>query len=408
MKNYSHQEALLQKNPHRWLLAHGTGTGKTHLSINLAIKNKLKTVIVITIKSLKEQWRREIAKRVNPLQVGNWKVFTKEEFKKIAHTLGPVDGVIVDEAHYFAGFRNTRDMSQLHRALFMYFKKWNTEYRWLLTATPYLSTAMNIFALARLLGHNWNYMAFKNRFFSEVRMGMKFVWVQKAGIEEELKVLVNILGNTVAMEDVADVPEQKFEVEKFELTESQRHAIDNLSEINQIVRFTKIHEIENGTMKDDGYAGPKFYDCKKNDRIIEIVRENSKTAIFCRYTAQIEMLRQLLSYTFDPIFVIQGDVKDRDSVVKAAESAERCVVLINASCSEGYELPSIGTIVFASMSFSLKDYLQCQGRFLRINKLKENRYIHLIGGDIDQAVYDAMMKKQDFHLEIYAKEHGEP
>ncbi len=83
---------------------------------------------------------------------------------------------------------------------------------------------------------------------------------------------------------------------------------------------------------------------------------------------------------------------------------DTCVVLINASCSEGYELPSIGLIVYASLSFSLKDYIQSQGRFLRINRLKKNVYIHLVSGEIDVAVMDAIMKKQDFHIEIYAKE----
>ena len=125
-------------------------------------------------------------------------------------------------------------------------------------------------------------------------------------------------------------------------------------------------------------------------------------AIFCRYNLQIDSIKKTLETIKDKkIFVIRGDVKNRDEVVQQVEAADDCVVLINASCSEGYELPSIGVILYASLSFSYKDYHQSKGRFLRINKLKKNVYIHLISGEIDEAVYASMMKKQDFSIEIY-------
>jgi predicted helicase len=105
------------------------------------------------------------------------------------------------------------------------------------------------------------------------------------------------------------------------------------------------------------------------------------------------------------VYMINGSVKNRDEITQQIEKDDECIVVINAACSEGYELPSIGTIIFASLSFSYKDYKQALGRFLRINKLKKNVYIHLVtAGSVDEGVYNAIMKKQDFDIEIYANE----
>lgn len=399
MTYYSHQQKLLDLNPPKYLLAWGTGAGKTKVSIGLALKN-CDTCLVICPKALKENWVRETTGLTM-----KFLVLTKEEFKKQAPTLPPFDGIIVDEAHYFAGFRNMRDQSQMHKTLFAYIKKWSIEYIWLLSATPYLSTPMNIYALARLLGKPWNYQKFKEHFFYEVTMGRRTVPMVRPNIEDDLKNCVLELGDTVSLDEVADVPDQIFETEFLALTDAQHKGIAGIMETNFIVRFTQQHQIENGALKDDGYRGDTFYENLKVDRVLALAEEHKKVAVFCRYNLQIEALKVVLEEKLKkPVYLITGAVQGRDAVVRAADAADECVVLINASCSEGYELPSIGVIIFASLSFSLKDYIQCQGRFLRINKLKKNIFIHLVSGEIDTAVYECIMKKQDFHLEIYAKE----
>lgn len=400
MSYYPHQQELLDLNPPKYLLAWGTGVGKTLTSIGLALRN-CETCLVICPKALKENWIREttgISTR--------FLVLTKEEFKKEWLTLPPYDGVITDEAHYFAGFRNTRDQSQLHRALYGYLKKFEIEYVWLLTATPYLSTPMNIYALGRLLGKKWEYRKFKDHFFYDVTMGRRTVPMVRPGIEEDLKKIILELGDTVKLDEITDVPDQLFETEYLSLSDKQRKGIENIMESNFIVRFTQQHQIENGALKTDGYRGDKLFPNDKVARILDLATEHPKLAVFCRYSLQIEGLVQALrrQKNLKPIFVITGDTPHRDKVIQRAEAADEAIILINASCSEGYELPSFGVIVFASLSFSLKDYIQCQGRFLRINRLKKNVFIHLVSGEIDTAVYECIMKKQDFHLEIYAKQ----
>lgn len=397
MELFSHQKRLLEKNPERCLISHGTGCGKTRTTIELAYKN-CSSFLVICPKALKENWRREIAKWGEGRNV-KWHVMSKEEFRKDWDSLEKFEGVICDESHYFFGMK-----SQMMKSLLGYFKKHNVKYRWLATATPYLSTAWNIYVAARLLGHEWGYMKFKQKFFYDVRFGNRVLPVQREGIEEEIAGLVKMIGDTVAMDEVVDIPEQVFETEYIKLTPHQERSIKSIPDILPIVKFTKQHQIENGILLGDDYNPSKAYDCQKNDRILELIEEFPKVAIFCRYNYQIDVIKDLI--VDKDVFVIRGDVKDRDSVVQKVNALSNCVVLINSACSEGYELPTIDAVIFASLGFSFKDYKQSLGRFLRINKLKKNLFIHLISGDVDQAVFDSIMSKQDFDIEIYAKQNN--
>lgn len=404
---FPHQQKIVDLNPSRHLLAHSTGTGKTLTAISLAQKN-CKTCLVIVPKALVAKWKRDYINFMNTNERTNFVmliVMSKEEFKKEVSTLPPYDGVIVDEAHYFAG-----EKSQLTKALLWYNKTHDIKYRWLLTATPYLSTPMNIYVLARHLGHNMNWRVFRDTFFYDVRMGHRMVPVAKKGMEKELARIVKSIGSTVDMEEavelapeLGEIPDQIFETEYFDLTKEQKEGIKNLNDDLFITRWTHTHQIENGFLYGDGYSQNQSFPCKKTERLIKIVSSNKKVAVFCRYTLQIKYLKEVLSKYKENIFVVDGSSSsvERDQIIQDAEKSENSVIIIQAQCSAGYELPSFNTIVFMSMSFSFVDYQQGIGRFLRINSLSKNKYIHLVSKGVDKDVYDSIMKKQDFSIAIY-------
>lgn len=395
---YGHQKRLIHHNPAKSLLCWDTGTGKTIGAIEWAQHDPNRhKVLIICPKALKANWNREVKSHGRRC---DWLVKTKEEFRRDWKKLIPYhDTVIVDEAHYFAGMK-----SQMSKNLYNYLRSHSVPYRLFLTATPYMSTPWNIYTLARHLGHEWNYIDFRLEFFQEVHMGARVVPVVRKGIESKIASLVAEIGDVVRLDECADVPDQVFHVEQFDVTRAQQKMIDDIQEINPIVKYTRQHQIENGTLKSDGYTKDEIFSCDKNDRLIELAEENDKIAIVCRYNLQIEAIHRALKKLDKPIYIIQGKTKNRDELTREAERADKTIVLINASCSEGYELPSISKIIFASLSFSYKDYKQMLGRFLRINRLKKNAYIHLVTTDgVDKAVYDAIMRKQDFNIEIYAK-----
>lgn len=390
---YKHQQRILDKNPKKYLIAHSTGTGKTITSLSLADLNKVEALIIVP-KALKENWRRAISSFEQ-----EHCIISKEEFRRDWQILPKYNALIIDEFHFFAG-----EKSQMSKNLRKYTKKHNPTYIWGLTATPYCSSAMNIFTLANHLGYNLNYWSFYNEFFYQVRMGPRMVPMQKTGIESKLADIVQKIGNTCTLEECADVPDQQFETVYLELTPSQKKGIKDISESVAITRWTKSHQVEQGMKIGDEYTEDEYFDSLKNDYIASFSDENPKFAVICRYTNQIEMLRQILEKKGKKVVVISGQVKDRDQAVQDIETSPECVAIIQADCAVGFEIPSVPIMIFASLSFSFVNYQQSLGRILRINKLKKNLYQHLvIKGGVDEAVYDCIMKKQDFSFAIYNK-----
>lgn len=400
MPLYKHQQQIVDKAPKRILLSWSCGLGKSLASIELILKHT-GNFIVIVPKGLKAKWIRDLEE--HPIAKDKaWKVITKEEFRSNFEKLGHWGGVIIDEAHVMSGMK-----SQLSKRMINWLKKNKVDVRILCTATPYLSSPLNIFRLAQILGYEWNYIEFINRFFHYIPMGARMIPVVKKGIEPEIARLVQKIGDVVKLEDCVDVPEQIHEVEYFALNQTQKRMIAKIEtdETNPLVKFGKIHQIEQGTLKGGEEYHDVMIDIDKNERIYQLADENKKIAIFCRYNLQIDFLRKKLEEKRKTVFVLRGDTLDRDKVVQDVENSEDCVVLIQADVVEGYQLKTIRISIFISMSFSFCKYTQALGRNLRIDSLQKNFYLHLLteGDSMDQAVFNSIKAKQDFNLAIYCK-----
>jgi superfamily II DNA or RNA helicase len=413
MPLYPHQAQLVDTLPYTHLLCWSCGTGKTLASIKLTRQHE--RVLVICPKPIKENWRREIDKW-NDVGGSKYYIYTKEEFRKHHKTdsmLKNMNAVIVDEAHFFGNYK-----SQLHKALWWYVNYHNIPYRYFLTATPYLSTPWNIWALAKLLGHDdrtWQYKAFQKKYFYPMNIAGRTIYQPKVNISKEIATLVNKLGTTVKMEDCVDLPDVIEREEYFDLTDSQKQGIRNIDEYTPIVRFTKIHQISGGSLKGNEYNKDMYFISEKLRRVSEYAQTHKKLVVVCRYNNEIEMIRKKLTREYN-VRVITGQVKNRDEMVQKANEDTHCVLLVNAACSEGYELPTFDTMIFYSHDFSLKNYEQIKGRIQRINNIHPVQYIHFITRpcrlrseigeytvDIDKAVYEALQRKKDFQIEIYAK-----
>jgi superfamily II DNA or RNA helicase len=393
MKLFKHQQDIVDQFPQRHALVWETGTGKSLAAIALAKKTKCVPLIIVP-KALKSNWRATVAReKLTAL------VITKEEFRRDWNKLGKYDTVVVDEAHYFFGTK-----SDMKKSLQKYLLKHSVKYRYFLTATPYRSTPMDIYVMALLLGQPMNYPEFFRRFFIEIRMGMRYIPQPRKGIEGEIAGIVKRLGSIVRLDECADVPEQTFEVEYFELTNEQKKAISELVVFLPIVRYTKVHSICGGTLRGDEYNEPQEFKADKMDRLKELVASNPRVIVVCRYNHEIEILSKM----FENSRVINGEVAgdDRHEILKSLQKSDNYVLIVNAACSEGWQLPGCPLMVFYSLDFSLKNFLQMKGRILRIDALKKNTYIFLVVKEtIDEDIYNCItVKKMDFHVEIYKKE----
>lgn len=397
MKLYTHQQKIVDEFPHRLLLAHGLGSGKTITALSLAEKGGIPTLIICP-KMLKEKWQREAKIWLSIEHL----VLTKEEFRRDYKKIGRYYGVIVDEAHNTFGSLQ----SQGHKALYAYLKVHKVEYVWLLTGTPYTSTPMSIYALGRLLGAPWKWVDFRNQYFRERYIGRRVIFEPRAGIEAQIAERVKEIGSIVRLDECIDVPPQTFAEETFPYTKEQRDALKDMQETesNPLVRFGKAHQIAQGILIGNEYQADRTFPSLKNKRIIELAKENDKMIVFSRYNKHLDLLSDLLNEEGVLNTIIRGDTKDRDGVIQAAESAKRVVLLIQADCAEGYELPSFSIVVHAAHTYSFVKYSQSLGRVLRINAPKPNYYLSLITEDsADEPVMEAVRRKEDFHDAIFVK-----
>ena len=397
MKLYRHQKSFLRQNPDKSALVWSCGTGKTRTALEWAKIGK--PTLVVCPKALKTNWKREGTKWGSPIDV-----MTKEEFRSQWNNLIAFKQIIVDECH--SGFLTPNFKSQMSKALRNYLKKHSVPRVLLLSATVYTSSPWNIYNLAYYLGHKWNYRDFSFRFFSQVRMGMRIISVPKKGCEKELAKLTKKIASIVDINDCLDVPEQLHsEPEYFALTSEQTKAIKDNYDPVPIVRFTHQHEIENGILIGNEFKKSQTYETDKIERLKTLCEENKKVAIVCRYNRQIQELAQRLRFGKKTPTIIGGQTPNRDAVCLEAEQAEEAIVIIQSDCGIGFQLPSFGLCVYVSMSYSYTAFEQMNGRFLRMDKPSRTTFIYLLteGNSIDQAVFDAVQKKEDFKIALYKK-----
>lgn len=395
---YQHQKNLIEKLPKRHILIHEMGTGKTRTAIEMAKKVGGKAIVVCP-KGLQENWKQELKKW--ECKVPTY-VIHKERFKKLWDELPQCDSLIIDECHFFAGMK-----SAMSKSLISYVKKQNPKYMWGLSGTVYRSTPWDIYRLCEIFGYKpYSYYAFDKAYFYHVPMGGRFVPMVKPGIKNDLANMARKIGSVVRMDECADVPEQNFVTEYFNYTKEQLKAIDNIIDILPIVRFTKIHQICGGTLKGDEYEPDQIIKSDKKDRLMEVLTDNDKAIVVCRYRNEMSVLHKEIKDTFKDktVEIINGDTpaEDRHKILERLNNRDNYTLIVSSSCSEGWQLKKCPLMVFYSYDFALKNYLQMKARIQRIDNLKTNTYLSLIVKDsIDEDIFKTITEdKMDFHIAI--------
>jgi len=394
LKLYKHQQDFLKTSPKKSALVWSCGTGKTITALLWAQQHGGQTVVV-SPKPLKQNWSENV---ITHMMSDNVYAVTKEEFRRDVKDLPHMDNIIVDEVHL--GFLTPNFKSAMSKALRWYIKTHNPNVL-LLSATVYSSSPWNIYSLATYLGKNWNYNQFNNEFFNHIWMGNRIIPQAKKDAPERLAKLTKTFTSVVHIDDCMDVPIQLHaEPEYFALTTAQTKAIKDYYDPLPIVRFTKQHQIEQGIMAEDEV----IFSCDKVSRLVDIINENKKIAIICRYNYQIERLVDMLPEDRKR-YVFNGYTKDRHALTKEVNTLDHAIVFIQSETAEGYELPTFPVCVFMSMSYSYVKYEQMLGRFLRMNNPSKTTFMYLLtaGTSVDKAVYHSVLDKKNFDLELYAQ-----
>lgn len=407
---YKHQQDIISADPKKTGLWLGTGSGKTRIALELAQGS----ILVIAPKTQVEDrnWQREM-RNLNNFNILSLEVISKETFRRDHAKLPRFDTVICDEVHSMLGvtsatrWRNKKEIpkcSQLFEALDEFIERTKPDRLYLVTATPTRSP-MCVWGAAKLLGHNWDYYKFRDEFYTFIRhIGTRGAWVVKKDndVKDKLGALVRKLGYVGQLSDYFDVPDQTYKTFYIELTAKQKARLKSLplEFPDPLVLLGKKLQVENGVLAGDEYNEGEYFENGKIEKILELAIEFPKMIVFAKYRAQIEQLAKALDDI--PLLIMTGDTKDRGVLIDTAKRMETCIFICQAQISSGWELPDFPVMIFASMSYSIVDRIQAEGRILRANALKKNLYIDLVvKGGVDEAVQKAIKEKKDFSERIY-------
>lgn len=410
---YKHQQDIIAENKSKCGLFMGTGSAKTRTALEIAEGS----VLVICPKQQRDDktWENN-AKKFDIIL--NMTVVSKEDIRRDWEKLPPFDTVIIDECHTVLGVtsetrtRNKKQIpktSQIFEAVLSYLVKHNPKRLYLCSATP-VGKPMNLWAIAKLLGVHWDFFGFRQKYYVEIRMGQRRIWLPRkdAWIKDEMARLVKLFGYVGSLNDFFDVPEQTHKTIEIELSEEQRLALKKLAteEADPLVRRARARTIENGLLygkkveskgKVDIMSYHTLtYKSYKIDYILERALEFPKLLIFANYTAQINTIAKALRDEGYTVSTLTGKTKDRTFIKTVDESPEPHIIVAQSSISSGYELPSFPCVVFASKSWQFLHYEQALGRVLRSNHLKKNLYIHLVVKGTDLDCHTAIMSGADF------------
>lgn len=405
---YAHQEKIVKEDKPVAGLWLGTGSGKTLTALHLA-RGK---VLVIAPKTQKEDqnWERELEANNIGLKLT---VISKETFRRDWDLLPKFDTIIGDEAHTLLGvtpnirYQNKKAIpktSQLFEALLSYIQKHKPERIYMATATI-MRSPMTVWGAAKVLGKDWNFYEFRDIYYTKLPMPGREVWVPKSdsATKDRLAKCVQKLGYVGRLEDFFDVPDQTYKTIFLEPTVAQAKRMKELplEYPDPLVLLGKRHQIENGVLAGDEYSDPETFDNQKIEKIEELALEFPKMVVFAKYRHQISEIERVLSENYR-VLTLTGDTKDRGEVISRANKSDQCIFICQAQISAGWELPDFPVMVFASMSYSIVDRVQAEGRILRANALKKNLYIDLVvKGGIDEAVYKSIKNKKDFNERLY-------
>lgn len=397
MQLYKHQQALVDLFPKRHLLAWQVRTGKTLTAIHLANKAGVSTLVIVP-KKLKDQWKREL--QTHATFKGH--ILSKEEFKRDFKDIPKYDCLIVDEAHHFSGMK-----SQVSKALEKYIKIHKPTYVYLLTGTPYRSSPWNIYRLATILGHKWDFLDFRQRFFQERYLGRGVVFIARKDCQQDMAMLVSKIGSVVRLQDCTDMPpDLPPVVEDIEMTEEQHELVKAIkqTETDILARFTKYHQAASGVIGGNEFKDSYTIKTNKDARIVELINDNERVLVFARYNAQLAHIARLLKEYGIPHVVINGQTQDIEKARQDVRDLKYGAGLIQISGAEGYDFSGYNVAVYASLSYSLLDFEQSQGRIKHMNKGTPNVYIILNCKDsADGPVWESIGNKQSFSEAIFAQ-----
>ncbi len=154
---------------------------------------------------------------------------------------------------------------------------------------------------------------------------------------------------------------------------------------------SKIHQLFSGTIKFES-GKSKVIDFSKADFILDHFKDK-KICIFYKFKEELEMLKQVFQDN------LTTDLEEFNTTGKN-------IALQFISGREGISLKNADFLVALNIDFSATTYFQFKDRMTTLNRKHNKLYWIFSVGGIEQKIYNSVMNKKNYTLNIFKKDYG--
>ena len=364
---YAHQSRFLAQNPNKALCAFEMRTGKTLTAVEW-LRTRQGNAIVVVPKRIIGDWKKAL---------GDVKatVITKEQWKKTEFK-NPT-ALVLDEAHYHSSPLFTRQRSQLSTKTYEFIKDYPDMPVLLLTGTPISSSPANLHTLLCFIGVYIPWKQWQSEFYELMRLPYlpRPAWIPKSDWRVKIRPYLLKYAHIALMRDVAELPPV---TEETIVLKGKPYVPDPLAELTKA--FVNEHRWEQK---------------EKSKTIKELGQGYRKVMVVVHFREQIDELAKELAKD-KQVYVLHGGVKDQEQVIKDAQDDDECYFICQYSCGAGFSCDTFNVMIFASMGYSVVNFIQIKARVVSAQKVRPLMYYYLIGGRCDKGIFEQIKKGRTF------------
>lgn len=390
---YKFQKEVLEIADKNYLFALDTGTGKTITSIHQYLKwsNGEPLLIVAPPQKIKEGgWRRDIQAICDFYKIEI--EYSEMSYGKLADSYKLYKGwfLIFDEAHYIKNPASQRGKAALKLT------KQSTYFQ-LLTATPASNGWEDTYNYFMMFGYfknkkemndqhaEWGTMFLGNRRIPKIE-GWKN--------EEHLQDKYDSFTISISKDDALDLPPLIIKDIKFKATK----------DYVTLAKHRVLNDVDYDTPSKLAHGLRKYANQKDKLDYVQMMCEavSNNIIIFYYYQDEIDAMKKIIKNK--TIFEVSGQHSSLPKKETWKDLKNTVTFVQYMAGSAGIELQYANLVVFYTPTYSFQDYSQALGRAYRNGQDKKvTVYRFITQNTIEQGVYEALERKEDFSEELYMK-----
>lgn len=366
-----HQIKYAQGAPDKVLLIWEGGVGKSVAGAVWLHDGRDSNALVICPKRIVEKWKETLKAWDTKATVISKEQFKKEPVKKWS-------AIIVDEADEFASPLFIKGRSQLSESLYKLIQAYPDVPIMQATATPIKSSTWNLHTLLCFYGAYHDWKKWRSTFYNlESRPFIKWkAWFPKPDWRKKMRPILESYADIVLLKDCVESLPPVTET----IIKTPSDKFPGSEELHPTARFVEEHQWEQkGKIRD----------------ILDVAKGYSKVIVVAYYVDQLKALEKELSKDRQT-YMVYGGTKNQEQILKEANEVDECFLLVQASLGVGWDADTFSCVIFTSMSYKMRDFVQMKYRVRRINSLHPVHYYYLQGGECDQQVYKVIQAGKDF------------